>query len=125
VEILPVAASAPEGLRERSCKVVFERACQAPSGPSSNPHDVLQLASNETLTRVDWAFLGGIGHCDVCGYASGRHLWAVLPWEYYSFQVGDFQYTGEASSGVAVVDVELPFEVPPGDVAILRGHVFH
>ena len=121
---MPMPASAPVEFRDRTCKITFEKACSAPANAFSNPRATLSLAPTDSLVDANLHFYGGIGHCDVCGYASGSHMWAVLPWDYFTFEIDSQQYTHEVAPELTVFEFELPTSVQPQDVRIRRGGPF-
>lgn len=105
ISTLPVAASAPAELKERSCGIVWERTCTGGANPDLAK---LALAPRESLVQSDWALFGGSGHCDVCGYATQTHMWAILPgWRSFSYNVAGHHYYQVLPEVSTVADMPL------------------
>jgi hypothetical protein len=132
---LLTGTTAPPSLQNRACIYTWENAgsCAAPdkakllveatedlsARPSICVTNPAACVINNTLpaTHPPHAVPNGPGRCEVCGLATNRSLWVVLPPQWRAFE---YQLAGEQVSHFVFLD-ELPNPpAPTDDVVVLE-----
>lgn len=140
--------TAPASLQQKTCSYVWEpAACGAPPDTARllleepDPSDVEKPFEQLVPRRpgceqlgpggcdvktpapaIDGGIPTGLGRCEVCGFVSGNHLWAVLPadWKSFSYRAGDVRKSVQLTSSQEFYEVELPTFVADQNVTIYQ-----
>jgi hypothetical protein len=142
--------SAPDALKSRACIYTWEPdACAGPDKAALlvEATEDLQLRSPDCITnpascgikpatpspfRVPHVIPNGPGRCEVCGYATNRSLWAVLPqnWSGFSYRLANesttqYVYNDPPAGLVQSTDSSIGVEIAlPADVAAQDVEIF-
>jgi hypothetical protein len=64
----------------------------------------------------------GLGRCEVCGFATGNHLWAILPADYsmFSYWAGNQRRVVQLSASQEIYEMDLGVSVPDQNVTLYK-----
>lgn len=134
--------TAPDAIKATACSFTWEPAAPACGAPDTaalhvqvgevlteRPRGVMRRATGTGTgpggvptigPKPETVIPNGTGRCDVCGFASGRHMWAVLPQDdnRFYFQLSSYASPASITTDEYVVDVTLDQDVPDQDVTL-------